>query len=425
MKQYLWNNNRFLAWHPNKWDILMLLIILGVIFFLAWGAGQMNTPYQIGQQITISLSIKSLIIYSCRSIVRVFLAMFCSCIFALIFGTLAAKNKHIARILIPTVDILQSIPILGFLSLTISMFISLFKGSFLGPEMAAIFVIITSQVWNMLLDVYQSIRMIPKNLIEVSEILRLSAWQRFWRLELPFATPSFIWNIMLSMSASWFFVVACEAITVNKQTIFLPGIGSYIYIAIQNSNKIAIYFAVISMFIIIFLYDQLLFRPLLYWSQKFQIDNNIEQDQKKLIPWLVLLLQKTRLFHYFGVLFYILFQFVINAKIFNNKKYKTYSKSFNNSNIQVAAIGFWYIFISIICVVFFLFLVQFIFKQLNFNEAIHVIILGSFTFLRIFILLILSSIIWIPIGVAIGLNPFLLKWGQPIVQILAAFPANI
>ena len=197
-------------------------------------------------------------------------ALIASLIFSLAYAALAAKSRQAEKILIPVLDILQSVPILGFLSITVTGFIALFPGRLLGVECAAIFAIFTSQAWNMTFSVYQSLRTVPAELIEAARMYHLSPWQRFWRLEVPHAIPSLVWNMMMSVSGGWFFVVASEAITVAGQTIMLPGIGSYIATAIAERDLAAIGYAVAVMFVVILLYDQLLFRPLLAWSRKFQ-----------------------------------------------------------------------------------------------------------------------------------------------------------
>ena len=157
-----------------------------------------------------------------------FAALFFSFIFTFTYATLAAKSRRAEMVLIPVLDILQSVPILGFLSFTVTFFLGLFPGNMLGAECAAIFAIFTSQAWNMAFSFYQSLRTVPRDLDEVARGFRLTGWQRFWQLEAPFAMPGLIWNTMMSMSGGWFFVVASEAITVGDTTITLPGVGSYI-----------------------------------------------------------------------------------------------------------------------------------------------------------------------------------------------------
>src|SRR5262245_37604695 len=287
-----------IAWpsrlRPNYWDLVALPIVLGAIALIAWGGLVMSARYQIGQPLQISLDPWQLPAYALRSVLRMAWALLASLVFSLAYAALAAKNRQAEKILIPILDVLQSVPILGFLSITVTGFIALFPGRLLGVECAAIFAIFTSQAWNMTFSVYQSLRTVPGELIEAARMYHLSAWRRFWRLEVPHGIPSLVWNMMMSVSGGWFFVVASEAITVAGQTIMLPGIGSYIATAIVQSDLLAIGYAVLVMFIVILIYDQLLFRPLLAWSRKFQADPSADEDNIR--PWFLIVLQRARLF---------------------------------------------------------------------------------------------------------------------------------
>ena len=207
-----YTKNEATKWQiPNYWDAIALVLVFVLIMILAWGAKQMSSAYHLGENLVISLNPINLPNYALRTILRMFIALLLSLTFTFVVGTAAAKNKHAERLIIPLIDILQSIPVLSFLSITMIGFITLFRGSMLGPECAAIFAIFTSQVWNMTLSVYQSMRTVPHDLTEASNVFHLSKWQRFWRVEVPFAMPNLLWNMMMSMSGSWFFVTASEA----------------------------------------------------------------------------------------------------------------------------------------------------------------------------------------------------------------------
>ena len=223
---------------------------------------------------------------------RMLLAIVCSIIFTLIYATLAAKSRRAEMVLIPLLDILQSVPILGFLTFTVVFFLNLFPGQVFGAELACVFAIFTSQAWNMTFSMYQSIRNVPKDLEEASLSFHLSGWQRFWRLDVPFAMPGLIWNTMMSMSGGWFFVVASEAITVGNTTVTLPGIGSYVALGIQKQNLPAIGYAILTMLLVIIAYDQLLFRPVVAWADKFRF----EQTASATAPtsWMLDLFRRTR-----------------------------------------------------------------------------------------------------------------------------------
>ena len=185
-----------------------------------------------------------------------------SLLFTFTYATLAAKNRRAGLLLIPLLDILQSVPILGFLSVTVVFFMSLAPGRILGAEFAAIFAIFTSQAWNMAFGFYQSLRTVPSELTEAARVFRLSPWMRFWRVEAPFAMPQLIWNMMMSMSGSWFFVVASEAISVGNTTVWLPGMGSYIALALEQKDLAAVVWAIAAMLIVILIYDVCCFGPL-------------------------------------------------------------------------------------------------------------------------------------------------------------------
>ncbi len=195
----------------------------------------------------VSLDPANLPLYALRTTLRMLLAIVCSIIFTFIYAALAAKSRRAEMVLIPLLDILQSVPILGFLTFTVVFFMNLFPGRVFGAELACVFAIFTSQAWNMTFSMYQSMRNVPKDLEEASQSFHLSGWQRFWRLDVPFAMPGLIWNTMMSMSGGWFFVVASEAITVGNTTVTLPGIGSYVAMGIQKQNLPAIGYAILTM----------------------------------------------------------------------------------------------------------------------------------------------------------------------------------
>jgi NitT/TauT family transport system permease protein len=255
---------------PNRWDLIAFLIIFAVLVMLALGAKGTFAPLEAVQSAPISLDPAMLPGYAVRTVLRMLAAMVASLLFTLTYGTLAAKSRRAEIVLIPILDVLQSVPILGYISFTVVFFMSLFPGSVLGAEFASIFAVFTSQAWNMAFSFYQSLRTIPQDIDEASRAFRFSSWQRFWRVEAPFAVPGLVWNMMMSMSGGWFFVVASEAISVGKEQIALPGIGSYVAFAIDQENLGAIGWALGAMTVVILLYDQLMFRPLVVWADHFR-----------------------------------------------------------------------------------------------------------------------------------------------------------
>src|SRR5574343_872419 len=272
----------------KRWDWVLLPMVLALFVLLAYGARQMATPYEVGETLLLSLDPWNLPYYLLRTTLRMFIALGASMLFSCVFAALTVKYRVAEKILVPLLDILQSIPILGFLSITVTGFIALFPGNLLGVECAAIFAIFTSQAWNMAFSTYQGFRNVPAELSEAAQVYQLSGWQCFWRLELPFAMPGMLWNMMMSMSGGWFFVVASEAISVSGQDIKLPGIGSYIAVAIAQSDMHAIGWAIGAMFVAVLMYDQLFFRPLLAWADRFRFEETGSDtaQQSWLLTWL-------------------------------------------------------------------------------------------------------------------------------------------
>jgi len=281
---------------PNVWDAAAILCVLAGLVLVAHAAGGTLAP--LPSATTIHLDLKYLPYYALRTTMRMFVALLFSIIFTLIVAPLAAKSRRLGVILIPALDILQSVPILGFLSFTVLFFLNLFPGRVIGAELAAVFAIFTSQAWNMTFSFYQSLTTVPRDLDEATRSFQLSTWQRFWRLEVPFAMPGLVFNTMLSMSGGWFFVVASEAVTVGNTTFLLPGIGSYVSVALSQSNLAAVIYAIIAMLVVILVYDQLLFRPLVAWSSKFRFEMTSGGEAPD--PWVLSVLRRTRLLQMVG-----------------------------------------------------------------------------------------------------------------------------
>ena len=339
----------------------------------------------------------------------------------LIVGSLAAKNRRAEQIIIPAIDILQSVPVLSFLAITVTGFIRLFPNSLLGPECASIFVIFTAQVWNITFSFYQSLKMVPHDLCEAAAMFQLSAWQRFWKIEVPFSMPGLLWNMMMSMSASWFFVVLSEAISVAHQDIRLPGIGSYIALAIEQRDLYAVGYAILTMVAVIFLYDQIFFRPLIAWSEKFKADPSTEEAEYQ--SWLIDLIRRSPLMVAFGEQLAVFKDKFINARWLRQRPRKTFAESHVkkqkhldwiwNISVLIAILGGSYL------------LLTYILTQLGAKDILHVFFLGAATGTRVIVLIIASSLLWIPVGVWVGLRPHLAQKIQAIIQFFAAFPANL
>ena len=333
---------------------------------------------------------------------------------------LATRYRIAEKFLVPMLDILQSIPILGFLSITVTGFIALFPGSLLGVECAAIFAIFTSQAWNMAFSLYQSFKTIPEELKEASRVFQLSPWQRFWRLDMPFATPSLLWNMMMSMSGGWFFVVASEAISVSNQNIKLPGIGSYIAMAIEAKDLSAIGFAVGAMLVGILLYDQLFFRPLLAWADKFRFEEMSGAQEQK--SWLLTWLQRTQRIQSIGSVFTLLL----------NRSFVALRLHHDGTSIRArpsepspTIVRVWDAVLAALVLIAAWQLLTFIHTGVGWAEVGHVFVLGFYTLIRVIVLIGLAALVWVPVGIWIGMNPDVAARVQAVAQFLAAFPANL
>ncbi len=405
------------ALRPNAWDLAAFPLVLGLIWALAFSSLKMGLPYNLGDPTPIHLEPEYLPYYLMRSILRMAAGLAVALTFTLVYATLAAKSKYAEKILIPILDILQSVPIFIFEAVSIAPFIALFPGSMFGVECASIFAIFTSQAWNMTFSFYQSLRTVPHDMKEAAEMFHLSAWQRFWRLELPFAANPLIWNMMMSVSGGWFFVVGSEALTVSGQTVLLPGIGSYISVAIAERNLTAIGYAILAMLVAILLYDQLFFRPLLAWGEKFKYESVPGEDAAE--SRFLTFMQRTRLVRKLAELPTALWNWSLPVfrrrgdglgKPVERKRDRPWIETVWNSTIALAAA---YALIRV---------GQFVNSEVEFSEVLHVFFLASVTSVRVLVLIALASLVWVPIGVWIGLRPRVAQKVQPVAQFLAAFP---
>jgi NitT/TauT family transport system permease protein len=408
----------FLRGIATRWDVLAFIVVIGLVVFLGETSRGLFAPLTALEMTPISLDPTHLPEYAARTTFRMFAALALSLVFTLTYATWAAKSERAGKLLVPILDILQSVPILGFISITVVFFMSLAPGRVLGAEFAAIFAIFTSQAWNMAFSFYQSLRTIPIELSEAAESFRLSPWMRFWQLEVPFAMPALIWNMMMSMSGGWFFVVASESISVGHTTVALPGVGSYIALAIGQKNLTAIGWAIATMLIVILLYDQLLFRPLVAWVDRFRV----EQEPGARVPdsWALTMMRRSRLIQGATVAFHAVVMFTSRAVKRRDDPLPQSSDKRKRSLdllwvlLIVAAVvaGLWHIVVVLI-------------QNTRLVEALQVCGLAALTMLRVFILIALASLVWVPIGVWVGMRPRAAQIVQPIAQFMAAFPANL
>ena len=405
---------------PNLWDLLALVFILLTLVLIVWGAHVTSAPLSALDASPISLDPSHLPNYALRTTLRMLLAIIFSLLFTFIYATLAAKSPRAERVMIPVLDILQSVPILGFLTFTVVFFLNLFPGRVLGAELASVFAIFTSQAWNMAFSMFQALKNIPQDLDEAAASFHLSPWQRFWRLDVPFATPGLVWNTMMSMSGGWFFVVASEAITVGNTSITLPGLGSYVAMAIEKRDLAAIFYAVATMLAVIIAYDQLLFRPIVAWADKFRF----EQTASENVPhsWMLDLFRQTQALRALSLRLGTMARGASKwpVRLPSLPKLRL-ELPFSAKQIDLA----WNAIIIALALAAMVAIYSYLAPSISAGEVGHAFLLGLYTLARVAVLMVLATIIWVPVGVWIGLRPRVAEKLQPLVQFLAAFPANI
>jgi NitT/TauT family transport system permease protein len=411
------------AWLPRApgWrDLIATVLVLALVILIGSAARQMAAPLVAARPPEITLSPLALPFYTLRTTLRMLAAIAASLLFTFTYATLAAKSRRAEMVLVPLLDVLQSVPILGYLSFTVLFFMALFPGNQLGPELAAIFAIFTSQAWNMAFSFYQSLRTVPHDLDEASRGFRFSAWQRFWRLDVPFAMPGLVWNTMMSMSGSWFFVVASEAIAVGDLHIDLPGVGSYVARAIAERDLAAVGWAILAMTLAILAYDQLLFRPLVAWADKFRF----EQTAAQVVPRSLILdlFHGAPLMRRAGRPIGSALALVARSRLALPPVPPGIAGWTPRRQIGDAL---WYGLVFAAVAAALTRLYRLAGPALSWADVEIAVGAGGLTLLRVAVLIALATLLWVPIGVYVGLRPTLAEKVQPLAQFLAAFPANL
>lgn len=357
--------------------------------------------------------------YAARSLLRMFAALALSLVFTFVYATAAARLRRAEKVLIPLLDILQSVPILGFLSVTITGFIALFPGSQLGLECASIFAIFTSQAWNMTFSFYHSLVSQPRELDEASRLLRLSRWQRFWRVDVPSGMIPLVWNGMMSFGGGWFFLTASEALSVNNHEFALPGIGAYVAAASEAGDIVKVLLAIAVMIVMVVGVNVLFWRPLTAWAERFRV----EESEAVYAPRSLTLdlLRRSRvpstLGRAAGVLVYPIDRM---TAVFGVAEHPL------RTSPTRRRLGDWVFGIAVALVIGYgaYRAIEFILGTVGLGEVGEALLLGLATFARVVVVVVAATLIWVPVGVWIGLNPKVSRLAQPVVQVLASFPAN-
>lgn len=404
-------------------DGLVLLALMGLLWSaLHFGKG-MLVHFDAASMPPLDVSPSQIPYYAGRTLLRMWVAFGFSLFFAIAVGYLAAKSRAARAVILPALDVLQSVPVLGFLSATVAGFMALFPGSLLGVECAAIFAIFTGQVWNMAFGFYHSMVTIPGDMQEAASNYGLSRWQRFRTLELPASTPSLIWNSMMSFGGGWFFVAQSEAISVMNKDIQLPGLGSYMAQAIELGDRQAALWAVLAMLLLILVSDQLVWRPLLAWADKFKVE--LTESAAPATSWVYGLLRRAYVFSWLGRAVWRPLTDVLQGLFLRQRPGR--GSSFRKGNpwplralglAAAAWLGF-EVLRGLIAAI------SALHGAVTLGMVAHIVGLGFLTLLRVVAMTVLATLVWTPVGVWIGFHPRVAKWMQPLAQIGASFPVNM
>jgi NitT/TauT family transport system permease protein len=404
-----------------RWlDLLLLLGMAGFIygvFNLALSAAAPHEETALGK-VNIHLEPWYLPQYTFFSLVRGILAYFVSLAFTLVYGYWAAKDLLAQKVLIPLLDILQSIPVLGFMPGLVYALAILFPTNNFGLELASVLMIFTGQAWNMTFSFFQSVRSVPLDMREVATVYRMSWWQRFRWVELPYSGMGLVWNSMMSMAGGWFFLSACEALQLGEKDLRLAGIGSYMKQAVDDFDIPAMIYAIIAMTLMIVALDQLIWRPIIVWAQKFRVEEGGAQEAMH--SWFLDLLLRSRLIRSLGHLSYRFTSYLsrptktpageVVAEGHPASKWVGYV-TFIPFGLLIAllAYGAWALFWLI--------------TKVPGSDWLSLLLASLLTLGRVLLATVVGTLWTVPAGLRIGLSPRLSRVLQPVVQVVASFPA--
>jgi NitT/TauT family transport system permease protein len=404
-------------------DGLALLALFGLLWSLLHFGKGMLVAFDPSSVPELDFSTSQIPYYAGRTLLRMWIAFCFSLFFAISLGYLAAKNATARTVILPTLDVLQSVPVLGFLSATVAGFMAMFPGSLLGVECAAIFAIFTGQVWNMAFGFYHSMVTIPTDMQEAASTYGLTRWQRFRTVELPASTHSLIWNSMMSFGGGWFFVAQSEAISVMNKDIKLPGLGSYMASAIERGDNHAALLAVMAMLALILVSDQLIWRPLMVWADRFKIE--LTESGVPPTSWVYNLLRGTYVFTWLSL---HVWQPLEDALAQTIRRVLPSPKRLKPERLNWALrwlgllVSLWLGYELIIAAFA---AIATLHGALTLGSFAHIVWLGFLTLLRVLAMTVLATLIWTPIGVWIGFHPKVARFAQPLAQIGASFPVNM
>jgi len=403
-------------------DLVVILCGLALFFgMIQLGTYWMARPMP---EAAISHSVRSLPLYACYSLERMAIAYVLSLLFAVSYGYTAAYNPRVEAWMIAVLDILQSIPVLSFLPPVMLAMMALVPGHQLGIEMGSILLIFTGQVWNLAFSFYSSLKSIPREMIEASRIYRYSAWQRFWQLEMPFAAIGLVWNSIVSVAVGWFFLITCEMFPLGARHFRLPGLGSYLQTAASADpvDTHALLWGLAVLVFIIVATDQLLWRPLIVWSDKFKFEQT-ESASRVTSPILTLLQRSTALTSLPARAFAALDEHIYHS-LSATRDCRVVQPIDDDTPNRSRLVPYLLAFFAGLVALWGATHAYRMLQGVTWPE-IQLLLLGAgATYLRVAATLLLGALWTIPVGVAIGLNPRLARILQPITQVLASIPAT-
>jgi NitT/TauT family transport system permease protein len=394
--------------------VAMAVLFVGILRL----AHDLNARSATAHVAIISTRASELPYYAARSLLRMFIALFLSVAFTFVYATAAARSRRARIVLVPVLDILQSVPVLGFLAVTITFFIALFPGSVLGLECASIFAIFTAQAWNMTFSMYHSLITQPTELDEAARMFRLTKWERFWRLDVPSSMIGLVWNGMMSFGGGWFFLAASEAISVGNKTYTLPGIGSYVQAAVDKGDLGEVGIGIAVMVVLVVGVNILFWRPLVAYSEKFRVETSEAAERPK--SYVLNILRQSNVPGYIARplrpvarrLDQVTRPFGLAEYPLRAPEGKRRSGDFVFAGLVMAAL-LWGVYRGVV----------YFDHTSGFGQFGHCFGLGFLTFVRVAVVVAVSTLIWVPVGVKIGMSPTLSRYAQPVVQVLASFPA--
>ena len=407
-------------------DAIVILATFVALWLLVVLSGDMRVRFDELHPPPLSLDVALIPYYTARTVLRMLIAFAAALLFTFGYGYVAAKSARARLVMLPLLDILQSVPVLGFLSVTVTGFLALFPGSLLGVECASIFAIFTAQAWNMTFGFYHSLITIPAELQEAASVYGMNAWQRFTKVELPSSAIGLMWNSMMSFGGGWFFVAQSEAISVLNKNIKLPGLGSYMAAAVEAGDTRAAVFAIIAMIVTIVVLDQFLWRPLVAWAEKFKLEQTGGKDQPT--SWVLDLLKRSYALawlsdHVGGAVGRFsqrasVLASDVNRRVSGKTPWSVKLLLRLTAGIVLAIAVAWLVIDAFK-------IAEEIRTDMTGREMLHVAWLGVLTLVRVLAMSVIATLIWTPIGVWIGLRPRFARIAQPLAQIAASFPVNM